>query len=674
MADREKKRKAAHHEEAVEDHVQESEISVLVKFMMEESLRAEARRDKESKMFEARMVAAEERAEARKVAEEEKAEERREAKRQRKAEEARQAAEREAAREEAAKVASEQLVRQQEAAGAKAYEQQVALMKLQNDIGDRAAGVHRAEQEAHRKKDRAVAGISLFRDGEDVEEFLAASERKLRAGGVPEGEWTAIVAAKLGGKIGSTWQELCSEADNYSEVKAGLLGICGYTPKIAGETFYNFKPENIRGMSADQLYGRGLQLVRRMMAPGRLDPENEFRLLKPWIWSLMPRQARIVIDSRAVTKAEELVGALQDYLAMEGERREGQAAIFGRKEGSVEKRTIVCFKCGKVGHKGYECGEAGGGVSLPPANGSSNVGSVGVGSNFLKGVNCFTCGQEGHKSPYCPNRKVKAEPKEVPKFMKRVKGHPDRDTLLEMRVNGQNAQVVLDSGAAMTVVPQAMVAQAQLTGDKVVLKGFLAEEAVVLPTAKIPFSMSGSSWDEIVALGPPGTDEIIYSLDLRSVRGLELVYVAHKSFLEKNKKEDVKKEEEEEVEEEVEEEEEEEEEVGKVYRLRSMQILGFSDQSSGVVGGDPILPEELQPTCFVSNFCKDVVCVESPNEGKELLEQPEKEPRTAPVFVVGGDVGSAHRRRKRERDKEKEQDKEDKEERENPDSESDPVN
>ena len=120
------------------------------------------------------MVAAEERAEARKVAEEEKAEEKREAKRQRKAEEARQAAEREAAREEAAKVASEQLVRQQEAAGAKAYEQQVALMKLQNDIGDRAAGVHRAEQEAHRKKDRAVAGISLFRDGEDVEEFLAA--------------------------------------------------------------------------------------------------------------------------------------------------------------------------------------------------------------------------------------------------------------------------------------------------------------------------------------------------------------------------------------------------------------------------------------------------------------------------------------------------------------------
>ena len=145
MADREKKRKAAHHEEAVEDHVQESEISVLVKFMMEESLKAEARRDKESKMFEARMVAAEERAEARKVAEEEKAEEKREAKRQRKAEEARQAAEREAAREEAAKVASEQLVRQQEAAGAKAYEQQVALMKLQNDIGDRAAGVHRAE-------------------------------------------------------------------------------------------------------------------------------------------------------------------------------------------------------------------------------------------------------------------------------------------------------------------------------------------------------------------------------------------------------------------------------------------------------------------------------------------------------------------------------------------------
>ena len=110
-----------------------------------------------------------------------------------------------------------------------------------------------------------------------------------------------------------------------------------------------------------------------------------------------------------------------------------------------------------------------------------------------------------------------------------------------------------------------------------------------------------------------------------------------------------------EVEEEVE--EEEEEEVGKVYRLRSMRILGFREQSSGVVGGDPILPEELQ---LVSDFCKDVcknVCVEPFTEG-ELME---KEPRAAPVFLVGGDVGPTHRRRERERDKEKEEDKEERE-------------
>ena len=413
MGDREKKRKAAHHAEVVEEKepAQESEVSVLIKFMVEEGLRAEARRDKEASRFEARLVAAEERAEARRLAE------------------AERVAEKEAAREEAARVAAEQLVKQHEAAAAKAYEQQVALMKLQNDIGDKAAEVNRAEQEAHRKKDRAVAGIALFKEGEDVEEFLAASERKLRAGGVPEREWTAIVAAKLGGRIGSTWQELCSEEDGYSEVKAGLLRICGYTSKLAGETFYDFKAEDIKGMSADQLYGRGLQLLRRMVAPGRLDPENEFRLLKPWIWSLVPRQARVVIDARTVYKAEELVGALQDYLAMEGERKEGQAAIFGRKEVSGEKRVIVCFKCGKVGHKGYECGEAAeSGVSGPPAFSSSNVGnsgnigSSGFGGSFLKGVNCFTCGQEGHKSPYCPNRKVKAEPKELPKLMKRVRG------------------------------------------------------------------------------------------------------------------------------------------------------------------------------------------------------------------------------------------------------------
>ena len=106
-----------------------------------------------------------------------------------------------------------------------------------------------------------------------------------------------------------------------------------------------------------------------------------------------------------------------------------------------------------------------------------------------------------------------------------LKGHPNRDTFLTMLVNGQKVPVLLDSGSAITVVPSVMVAQAQMTGETVELKGFAAREAMILPLAEIPFAVKSSSRNEIVALAPPGAEvEVVYGLDLTSTRGLELVY------------------------------------------------------------------------------------------------------------------------------------------------------
>ena len=468
MTDRERKKK--HHAEPEEQEVPvDGEVQLMMKHLMDESKRAAARRESESKRAEDRLIAAEERAEirrreervaeeerlearrvrekiaeedrmeARRVAAEEREEKRAEAKRLRKLEEERKMEEREAAREEAARLASEALREQQEAANVRAYEQQVALVKLQSEIGDRTAEAHRIEQAANRRKERAVASVGVLREQEDVEDFLSTSERKLKAGGVPEEEWLSIVASKLSGKIGSTWHDLSVDKADYHEVKAGLLKVCGYTPKLAGELFHSFKAESLKGVSADQLYGRGVQLIRRMVAPHRLAPEVEFKLLKPWVWSVVPKRARLVLDSRAVSTAEEMIGALQDFLVMEGERKEGQAAVFGRQscgEGGRERvAPLVCFTCGKQGHKAAECWS--GNSASPYQPGSVPGGAVAQ-------IICFTCGEPGHKSTQCPSkdkngrglRPGKAEPKEVPRQVNRLRGHPSRDTILDMVSGG----------------------------------------------------------------------------------------------------------------------------------------------------------------------------------------------------------------------------------------------
>ena len=379
MTDRERKKKTAHqgeHEEA-ESRAEGYDLQCMLKFMMEESKRNEARRESESKRAEARQIAAEERAEARrreeKIAEEERmeakriaAEERAEARRVAEAKEIRQV---EAAREEAARLVTEKLAEQQEVAAKRAYEQQMELMRVQAELGESAVKAHREEQAVERRKDKAISSISTLREEEDIEEYLLTVEKRLGAGGIREEDWVAIVACKLSGKLGSVWQDVSATVDGYREVKSRVLKACGHTPKLAAEIFFGFRSEQSRGLTADQLYYRGKQLFRRMMGPYRIEEEAEFTILRGWVSAVVPKRARVALDARKITNSGELVDALQDYLMMEGGRTEGQAAVFRKgqeNEGSREK-IVTCFKCGKQGHKSYECGVEENGFSLPAA-------------------------------------------------------------------------------------------------------------------------------------------------------------------------------------------------------------------------------------------------------------------------------------------------------------------
>ena len=401
----EKGKRAHHGEEESEGRSEPSgELQALMKVLIESNARAEAERRAER-------VEAEKRAEEREIRREE-------AKRARKRDEAKAAEELERQKEEAARVASERLREQQQEDVVKAYEQQRNLVKLQAEIGVKADEARRLESERGRRRDRAVTGIPNYRDTEDIEDYLVTSERKLRAGDIPEVEWVSILASKLGGKVGSTWQDLCMTGDGYQDIKAGLLKVCGYTPKLAGEVFYGFKSDAMKGMSADQLYHRGVQLLRRMVAPLKMPADLEFAILKPWIWAVVPRRARTLLDSRVVTSPVDLIGALQDHLVMEGERVEGQVAVFKRQShgsdssgnsGGERKVAGACFKCGKPGHRAVDCWQKGG----ASVSGSSKP-VVSSGGTSGKSIVCYTCGEEGHKSTQCTKvKRERVNPKEA---------------------------------------------------------------------------------------------------------------------------------------------------------------------------------------------------------------------------------------------------------------------
>ena len=350
----------------------------------------------------------------------------------------------------------------------------------------------------------------------------------MAAADVKKEDWIAIIESKLSGKIASAWQDVLPSTGNYQEARDRLLKTCGYTPRFAADKFFEFKSEQSKGLTADQLYQRGQQLLRRMVAPGKMSDEVEFAILRGWVGYVVPKKARAVLDARNIEDSLGLVTALQDFLVMEGERSEGQTATFrkGTGEGVKERSYVLtCFKCGKAGHKAAECWKGGAGSSKP-GSGSS----VGVAPRVIV---CFTCGEEGHKSPQCPKyvRNEKGQGKDVkPKAVKRVWRSQPKCVCMNGKVNGHVTPVLLDSGAAISIVPQSLVRGDQLTGGSVAVKPFGASQPMLLPVANLSFSIGGLDWEETVAVAPTQEgveEEVLYSLDLVSERGLQLVCMAN---------------------------------------------------------------------------------------------------------------------------------------------------
>ena len=87
----------------------------------------------------------------------------------------------------------------QVAAEERQFAQQVAILKLQAELGEKASLNYREGQSTDRKRDRALFSIPVYKEGEDIECFLTTAERRLRAAEIPQREWIPLLESRLSG-------------------------------------------------------------------------------------------------------------------------------------------------------------------------------------------------------------------------------------------------------------------------------------------------------------------------------------------------------------------------------------------------------------------------------------------------------------------------------------------
>ena len=427
--------------------------------------------------------------------------------------------------------AREHVAQLQKEAEERQFQQQVQLLKLQKEMGEAAGKVHREAAAKDRKQDRALTNIACCSEEDDLEDYLMMLERRLESATVNKEEWADVIESKLKGRLAIGWQDAVNGTGGYQEARDRFLKGNGYTPRVAADKFFGWKVEQTGGLTVDQLYQMGQQLSRRMLAPGRLTEELEFNLVKGWLGTVIPRQARAAMDARGSDNAAELTSVLQDYLALGGD---GKSATF-RKSSSYNSGSYSsgakevnssrpwqpsCFKCGKPGHKAADCwkGSSGG----PKGGAAPAVGAV-------PKIVCHTCGVDGHKSPQCP-RRFKGSGAEVKsKPVKQVSREGKRSGLVRVTgtVSGKETLILLDSGADISVVPAALIREDQITSEQVLIKPYgTGAPSVWLPTAEVDFALGNIQWREIVAVEPEGegaSKEVLLSLNLKSPRGIDIV-------------------------------------------------------------------------------------------------------------------------------------------------------
>ena len=165
----------------------------------------------------------------------------------------------------------------------KQFEMQQKLIQLQVNMHESVSKDQRVDRESMKMVDRAVQSITPWKVGEDLEQFLVTAESKLRSGKVKEEDWSQYISSKLHGSTAQVWQEAARVEDDYQLVRQRVLKACGHTPKMAAEVFYGFRCDQAQGLTGDQLYNKGTQLYRRMIA-GATDPKQvEFQTIKGWL-------------------------------------------------------------------------------------------------------------------------------------------------------------------------------------------------------------------------------------------------------------------------------------------------------------------------------------------------------------------------------------------------------
>ncbi|XP_049323293.1 zinc finger and SCAN domain-containing protein 12 [Astyanax mexicanus] len=224
--------------------------------------------------------------------------------------------------------------------------------------------------------------MPVFRDGEDIENYLLRFERLAKTWLWPVEEWAYRLVPLLTAKALEAYTGMDEELSNsYPDLREALLEKFD----ISEETYRRrFRGTTVpAGETPKETYHRLKGLYRRWMKPETRSKEQigEIVILEQ-LFRVLPGDIRTWVQEHEPTNGLEAAQLAQQYLnARRGIARSSQASLresrparvhaspshfeqgqdqsvmpaVGQKETPQRKGTLICFYCGQQGHKASVC-------------------------------------------------------------------------------------------------------------------------------------------------------------------------------------------------------------------------------------------------------------------------------------------------------------------------------
>ncbi|XP_070203545.1 uncharacterized protein [Littorina saxatilis] len=381
-------------------------------------------------------------------------------------------------------------------------------MQLSADLGmqDYNENAHHSASNGstNSSRDKPKMKLPFLDDKDDVEAYFRQFERAAKISGWSEDEWAARLGCLLKGKAREAYTQLPDEeAEEYDCVKTAILRRFQLTAEAYRRKFRGAKKEPSEKSKEyltrlDLFVTRWVELSKR---EGRTTDMRELVLLEKFLEGLPADQARFVRERDPVDTADAVKSASLFEEARESEGRRSQGGpSFNR--GPKEDHPQVQSNHSDRNHanRSKDKQHFPPRRPTPPPHGGATRG-------------CFLCGGS-HLARNCTkNNRASQEATSVilsvavegkPSPLCQSCRHLDFNPQCQVKVNGQEAKAIRDTGASTIIVDRRLVPSDSYTGE--VRTVTLAQETATssMPMARVHMETPFFQGDtEVIAMVNP---------------------------------------------------------------------------------------------------------------------------------------------------------------------------